>query len=48
MSYIDTMGLKAFIALCDRLNAQTSAEFNPSQWLRRRAKEDDRVYSLTV
>jgi 3-hydroxyacyl-CoA dehydrogenase/enoyl-CoA hydratase/3-hydroxybutyryl-CoA epimerase len=48
MSYIDTMGLKAFIALCDRLNAQTSAEFNPSQWLRGRAKEDDRVYSLTV
>jgi 3-hydroxyacyl-CoA dehydrogenase/enoyl-CoA hydratase/3-hydroxybutyryl-CoA epimerase len=48
MSYIDTMGLQAFIALCDRLNAQTSAGLNPSEWLRRRAKENDRIYPSTA
>ena len=44
MSYIDSMGLNAFIELCDRLNAQFDAEFSPSEWLRQRAQEDDRVY----
>jgi hypothetical protein len=48
MSYMDTMGLKAFIALCDELNAQTGAGFNPSEWLRLRAREDDRVYPSTA
>ncbi len=48
MSYIDTMGLQAFITLCDRLNVQTSAGLNPSEWLRRRAKENDRVYPSTA
>jgi 3-hydroxyacyl-CoA dehydrogenase/enoyl-CoA hydratase/3-hydroxybutyryl-CoA epimerase len=48
MSYIDTMGLNAFIALCDELNAHTSAELSPSDWLRRRAWEDDRVYPATA
>jgi 3-hydroxyacyl-CoA dehydrogenase/enoyl-CoA hydratase/3-hydroxybutyryl-CoA epimerase len=48
LSYIDTMGLKAFIELCDMLSANTSAKFNPSEWLRRRAQEDDRVYSSTA
>lgn len=48
MSYIDTMGLTAFIALCDELNAQTSAGLSPSDWLRRRATEDDRVYPSTA
>ncbi len=48
MSYIDTMGLNAFIALCDELNAQTGAGFSPSDWLRERAREDDRVYPSTA
>jgi 3-hydroxyacyl-CoA dehydrogenase/enoyl-CoA hydratase/3-hydroxybutyryl-CoA epimerase len=48
MSYLDTMGLNAFIALCDKLNARTSEGFNPSTWLRKRAQEDDRVYPSTV
>jgi 3-hydroxyacyl-CoA dehydrogenase/enoyl-CoA hydratase/3-hydroxybutyryl-CoA epimerase len=48
LSYIDTMGLKAFIALCEQLNAQSNAGFSPSEWLRRRAQEDDRVYSSTA
>lgn len=48
MSYIDTLGLSAFIALCDELSAQTDAELNPSEWLRLRAQEDDRVYPSTA
>ena len=48
MSYMDTMGLNAFITLCDELNAHTSAGLSPSDWLRRRAQEDDRVYPSTV
>jgi 3-hydroxyacyl-CoA dehydrogenase/enoyl-CoA hydratase/3-hydroxybutyryl-CoA epimerase len=48
MSYMDTMGLNAFIALCDELSAQTGAGFSPSEWLRSRAREDDRVYPSTA
>jgi 3-hydroxyacyl-CoA dehydrogenase/enoyl-CoA hydratase/3-hydroxybutyryl-CoA epimerase len=48
MSYIDTLGLNAFITLCDELSAQTGAEFSPSEWLRKRAREDDRVYPSTA
>jgi len=48
MSYMDTMGLNAFIALCDELSAETSADFNPSEWLRSRARKDDRVYPSTA
>ena len=44
MSYIDTMGLGAFIAQCDRLAGQDGSLFAPSAWLRTRAKDDDRVY----
>jgi 3-hydroxyacyl-CoA dehydrogenase/enoyl-CoA hydratase/3-hydroxybutyryl-CoA epimerase len=48
MSYIDTLGLNAFIELCDELNAQTGAGFSPSEWLRLRAVENDRVYPSTA
>ena len=48
MSYIDTLGLIAFIALCDELNAQTGADLHPSEWLRLRAREDNRVYASTA
>ena len=47
MSYIDTMGLNAFIDLCDELSTQTGAELVPSDWLREQAQEDDRVYAST-
>jgi 3-hydroxyacyl-CoA dehydrogenase/enoyl-CoA hydratase/3-hydroxybutyryl-CoA epimerase len=48
MSYIDTMGLKAFIALCDELSSKSNAGLIPSDWLRKRAQEDDRVYPSTA
>jgi 3-hydroxyacyl-CoA dehydrogenase/enoyl-CoA hydratase/3-hydroxybutyryl-CoA epimerase len=44
MSYIDTMGLNTFITLCDNLSAQTGAGLIPSEWLRVRAQDDDRIY----
>jgi len=47
LSYIDTMGINAFISLCDQLSERTSAAFNPSDWLRQRAQESNRVYPST-
>ena len=37
-----------FIELCEQLTEQTAAEFSPSEWLRRRAQEDERVYPSTA
>jgi len=48
LSYIDTLGLKEFISLCELLSADTGAGLKPSAWLRSRAQEDDRVYSSTA
>jgi 3-hydroxyacyl-CoA dehydrogenase/enoyl-CoA hydratase/3-hydroxybutyryl-CoA epimerase len=48
ISYIDTMGLKTFVTLCDDLSSQTGADLVPSEWLRERAQQDDRVYPSTV
>ncbi len=48
MSYMDTMGLLKFIELCDHLNSQAGAGFNPSPWLRQRALQDDRIYPSTT
>ncbi len=44
MSYIDTMGLTAFISLCDNLNDQTQAGLKPSAWLREQASKNDLIY----
>lgn len=44
MSYIDTLGLSAFLAQCDELRSGGGSELSPSDWLRRRAREDDRIY----
>jgi 3-hydroxyacyl-CoA dehydrogenase/enoyl-CoA hydratase/3-hydroxybutyryl-CoA epimerase len=38
LSYVDTLGLPAFIAQCDRLAATYGSRFAPSPWLRERAK----------
>jgi 3-hydroxyacyl-CoA dehydrogenase/enoyl-CoA hydratase/3-hydroxybutyryl-CoA epimerase len=48
MSYIDTIGLSAFIAQCDELSATTGVQLAPSDWLRARARESDRIYSTTA
>jgi len=48
MSYIDTMGLNTFIALCEQLSSRTRANLKPSAWLRARAREGDRIYPSTA
>jgi 3-hydroxyacyl-CoA dehydrogenase/enoyl-CoA hydratase/3-hydroxybutyryl-CoA epimerase len=48
MSYIDTMGLKSFISLCDDLSTNSNAGLKPSQWLRDKAQEEDRIYQSTA
>ncbi|MEE8371424.1 MAG: enoyl-CoA hydratase-related protein [Sphingomonadales bacterium] len=49
ISYIDTMGLNAFIALCDRLwKAGGGAAKGPSAWLRNRGEDGERVYPSTA
>ncbi len=44
ISYIDSMGLSAFIALCDQFAKQGWASGGPSDWLRGQAKKGERIY----
>jgi 3-hydroxyacyl-CoA dehydrogenase/enoyl-CoA hydratase/3-hydroxybutyryl-CoA epimerase len=48
LSHIDTLGLNAFISLCDSLSTNTMADLKPSVWLRTRAQNDDRIYPSTA
>ena len=41
LSYIDTMGVGAFVAECDRLAKRYGKRFRPSKWLRERAKRGE-------
>jgi len=45
LSLIDTVGLKVFVAECDRLAGSYGARFAPSQWLRDRAGRGENFYS---
>ncbi|MDT3380410.1 3-hydroxyacyl-CoA dehydrogenase NAD-binding domain-containing protein [Labrys neptuniae] len=44
LSYIDGMGSKAFVALCDKLAAAYGPRFAPNQLLRDIATKDERFY----
>jgi 3-hydroxyacyl-CoA dehydrogenase/enoyl-CoA hydratase/3-hydroxybutyryl-CoA epimerase len=44
MSYIDTLGLSAFIAQCEAFVSDAGSWLSPSDWLRDRARENDRIY----
>jgi len=44
LSYIDGMGTKAFVALCDRLAAEYGERFEPNRLLREMAEKDERFY----
>ncbi|MDQ0392471.1 FAD-dependent oxidoreductase [Labrys monachus] len=44
LSYIDGMGTKAFVALCDRLAAAHGPRFEPNGLLRAMAVKDERFY----
>jgi len=47
LSYVDTLGLSAFIEQCDVLSSD-GARLQPSDWLRERAQESDRIYPSTA
>ncbi|MGO4333339.1 FAD-dependent oxidoreductase [Labrys sp. KB_33_2] len=44
LSYIDGMGSKAFVALCDKLAATFGPRFQPNKLLRDMAAKDERFY----
>ena len=44
MSYMDTMGLTQFVSLCERLADAFGERFRPSEYLRDKARQSDRVY----
>lgn len=48
MSYIDSMGLSTFVALCDRFAEQGGALGRPSDWLRGQVKKGERIYPAAV
>ncbi len=41
LSYIDTMGIREFVAECDRLAKRYGKRFKPSKWLRARAARNE-------
>jgi 3-hydroxyacyl-CoA dehydrogenase/enoyl-CoA hydratase/3-hydroxybutyryl-CoA epimerase len=41
LSYIDTIGIRNFVAECDRLAKRYGRRFKPSKWLRERAERDE-------
>jgi 3-hydroxyacyl-CoA dehydrogenase/enoyl-CoA hydratase/3-hydroxybutyryl-CoA epimerase len=44
LSYIETVGLPAFVAECDRLAAAYGPRFAPSAWLRQKAQKGGRFH----
>jgi len=45
LSYIDRMGTKAFVALCERLAKKHGERFKPNRLLKSMAKGDERFYT---
>ena len=41
LSYIDTLGIRNFVAECDRLAKRYGKRFKPSKWLRERAERNE-------
>jgi 3-hydroxyacyl-CoA dehydrogenase/enoyl-CoA hydratase/3-hydroxybutyryl-CoA epimerase len=48
LSLIDTLGLDAFIAECDRLADLYGERFRPSTWLRERSRQGETFYPQTT
>ena len=46
LSFIDTVGIKAFVAECDRLAKRHGKRFKPSKWLRDRAERNEPFYPV--
>ena len=45
LSYIDTMGVREFVAECDRFAKRHGKRFKPSKWLRERAERGETFHS---
>ena len=41
LSYIDTIGIREFVAECERLAKRYGKRFKPSKWLRERAERGE-------
>jgi 3-hydroxyacyl-CoA dehydrogenase/enoyl-CoA hydratase/3-hydroxybutyryl-CoA epimerase len=41
LSYVDTIGIRSFVAECDRLAKRYGKRFKPSKWLRERAERNE-------
>ncbi len=41
LSYIDTVGIREFVAECDRMSKRYGKRFKPSRWLRARAERNE-------
>jgi 3-hydroxyacyl-CoA dehydrogenase/enoyl-CoA hydratase/3-hydroxybutyryl-CoA epimerase len=41
LSYVDTIGIRTFVAECDRLAKRYGKRFKPSKWLRERAERNE-------
>ena len=46
LSYIDTIGLREFVAECDRLAKRYGKRFKPSRWLRQRAERGEPFHAV--
>ncbi|MET0659022.1 MAG: 3-hydroxyacyl-CoA dehydrogenase, partial [Steroidobacteraceae bacterium] len=44
LSFIDTVGIRSFVAECDRLAKLYGPRFTPSAWLRARAERNEPFY----
>ena len=45
LSYIDTVGIRAFVSQCRRFSEEWGQRFAPSQWLQDRAERGQAFYS---
>jgi 3-hydroxyacyl-CoA dehydrogenase/enoyl-CoA hydratase/3-hydroxybutyryl-CoA epimerase len=41
LSYIDTIGIRAFVAECERMSKRYGKRFKPSKWLKQRAERNE-------
>jgi len=47
LSYIDTIGIRAFVAECERMSKRYGKRFKPSKWLKQRAERNEPFHSTT-
>jgi 3-hydroxyacyl-CoA dehydrogenase/enoyl-CoA hydratase/3-hydroxybutyryl-CoA epimerase len=45
LSLIETVGMRRFVAECERLAVRSGPRFEPSAWLRERSRRDDKFYT---